>query len=834
MFKGRFSLFICVFIAFSSLEAQHYSTAFGQNRIQYKNFEWLFYSTNNFDIYYYPGGQEYALEAIEYLEDEFLELTDQIGYKPYFKTKIFIYNSVQDLQQSNVGIDGDVFTIGGKTEFVKLNLEVAYPGKAVDFKQQLIYELSSTLINDMMYGGSLGQIFQNSYLLSLPSWFIDGAARYTAYGWSREMDDYLRDYMSRKKIKKLSRIDGEAAAIIGQSIWNYLAVTYGEGNISNILNLTRIIRKEENAIANTLGVSFKNFLEEWKVYYLTQREEVETNYSKVAKDKIIDKIRRAEDLITSSITFNKDGTRVAYATQKNGKYKLYAVNLETGKKSQVSSGGFQISDQKIDEQLPLLDWQDAFTLGAIIYRRGYLYLNTYDIETGQRREKPLTRFRQIESFSFNENGRLAVISGDIGGQNDLFLIAMNRNSIRRITRDIYDDLDPTFVPGTAAIVFSSNRQSDSINVNNDVELESLNKNFNLFIYDLDTTTSKFYRLTNMLSEDRKPYAKSRQEIYYLSDQRGISNLYLYSFLDSVSQQVTDYDKSILSYDLHFDPERITYTMLDRGEEKVFLDTTVNLRTSRFTVETPRRRREQAMLLINRRLEKLVDSLPPPPEPELDVFDTDDFIFEDEPEVSKFTEPDWIDTDNYVFEDEATTTFQTESFFSKYQSFAQENERIGPNDYKPIFSFNNVITSFLWDPYRQFMTRLETEINDIFENYKVKAGALVTTNFDQGDIFAEFQYLKYWMDLKLRVDKKYYQVQDRVDLSALQEYRLNRVRVTAAVPVTHTFRVEASPFFTNTSFTNLNFQSVTGQNLEFAENDREEYFGGTLALVFDNT
>ncbi|MEM9895412.1 MAG: hypothetical protein AAF789_03510, partial [Bacteroidota bacterium] len=47
-------------------------------------------------------------------------------------------------------------------------------------------------------------------------------------------------------------------------------------------------------------------------------------------------------------------------------------------------------------------------------------------------------------------------------------------------------------------------------------------------------------------------------------------------------------------------------------------------------------------------------------------------------------------------------------------------------------------------------------------------------------------------------------------------------------------VEASPFFTNTSFTNLNFQSVTGQNLEFAENDREEYFGGTLALVFDNT
>lgn len=835
MFKGLFKYIFPIFILVGVVHGQHYTTPFGQNRIQYKNFDWYYYSTNNFDVYYYPGGQEYALEAIDFLEDKFVELTDKLGYAPYSKTKIFIYNSIHDLQQSNVGIDGAVYTIGGRTEFVKLQLEVAYPGQANQFKEDLIYSLASTLINDMMYGGSLAEIFQNSYLLTLPDWFIDGAARYLAYGWSREMDDYLRDYMSRKKIKKLKRIDGESAVIVGQSIWNYIAVKYGQGNISNILNLTRIIRKEENSIANTLGVSFKTFLDDWQNYYLLQRLEVEENYTKVDEESLLKDIRNSKELITSSIRFNKDADKVAYALLKNGKYQVFVTDLETGGTKKLASGGYRINGQDVDVHLPLLDWQDDYTLGVILFKRGFLYLNTFNVETGDKGQKPLNRFRQVESFSFNDNGRLAVISGDIDGQNDVFLIAMNRNALRRITRDIYDDLDPVFVPGTAAIVFSSNRESDSVNVS-DVPLETLDDNFNLFVYDLDTTTTNFYRLTNTYSEDRKPYAKNINEVYYLSDQQGISNLYHYNLYDSITTQITNFDKSIISYDLHFNPDRLTYIMLDEGEERIFLDTITNLHTSKFTTETPRKRRENAIRVVSRVLRN-AEKNTPAEVVEKDEIDTDDFEFEDdpndEPDSTSVDDPNWIDTDNYVFEDESETAFAPESFFSKYQSFEQENERMGPIPYNPRFQFNNVITSFLWDPYRNFMMFMETEINDVLENYKIKGGALIKTDFKQGDIFAEFQYLKYWMDFKLRVDRKTYILENQ-DNTFRHKYKLNRFKLTAALPVTHTFRVEASPFFTETSFTNLNYLSVSGQSNELAENSREQYAGGSISFIFDNT
>lgn len=819
---------------------QHYTTPFGQNRIQYKKFDWYYYSTNNFDIYYYPGGQEYALEAIDFLEEEFVNLTDKLGYAPYNKTKILIYNSIHDLQQSNVGIDGAVYTIGGRTDFVKLQVEIAYTGKAYTFKQDLLYKLTNTLIQDMMYGGSLAEIFQNSYLLTLPDWFIEGAARYMSYGWSREMDDYLRDYMSRKKIKKLKRIDKQSSAIVGQSIWNYIAVRYGESNIANVLNLTRIIRKEENSIANTLGLTFKGFLNDWQNYYLLQREEVAAGYNAPDSEQVIDKAKRGKRILTSSVKFNKDADKVAYAMTNNGKYQVFVQDLETGKVRSVVEGGYQVNGQDVDMTLPLLDWQDEFTLGVILFRRGFLYLNTYNVETGKKSQKPLNRFRQIESFAFNDNGRLAVISGDVDGQNDLYLISMRRNALRRITRDAFDDLDPTFVPGTAAIVFSSNRTNDSVSVTN-VPLETIDNNFNLFIYDLDTTTSKFYRVTNNFSEDRKPYVKNDHEIYYLSDQRGISNLFKYNFRDSTFIQVTSFDKSIANYDLHFDPDRFSYIMLDGGTEKIYLDKSPELSTSRFTPETPRKRRENALMVVSRVTERTGAEVKPitfESTPK-DVFDTDAFEFEDEGENSEEAEanPDWVDTDNYVFEDEGeSSSYQPESFFTKYRNLEREVERIGPLPYSPRFTFNNIITSFLWDPYRNFMAFTEVEINDVLENFKVKGGALLKTNLQQGDVFAEFHYLKYWMDFKFRVDRKTYLIdsENREEIT-VHKYQLNRVKLTASVPFTHTFRMEISPFVTTTSFNNLNFRVVRGETPEgFAPNSTNSYIGGSAAFVFDNT
>ncbi|MCP4457472.1 MAG: translocation protein TolB [Cytophagales bacterium] len=820
-----------------SSNAQHFNTEFGQNRIQYDAFGWAYISTNSFDVYYTVGGEKYAQEAVDFLETEYPELTDKIGYAPYTKPKILIYNSIHELQQSNIGIGGDVFTIGGKTNFVKLQAEVAYPGQAHKFQADLIYELSRILISDMMYGGSLGEIFQNAYLLTLPEWFIDGAARYLAYGWDEEMDDYIRDYLGRKRIRKRLKVNAAESGLVGQSIWNFISSNYGESNLSNILNLTRIIRKEEKSIGGSLGVSYKNFLSRWQNFYVLQKEDVILEYQSPAKEEIIAH-KKLRPLVTTTVRVNPLGNKAAYARVKNGHYYIYVRDLESGKEEKIAWGGYRINGQKVDTYMPLLDWQDSQTLGAIVFRRGNLFLDTYNLETNERRQKPLNRFRQIESFSFNDNGRLAVISGDVDGQNDLYLISMRRNALRRITKDVYDDLDPVFIPGSAAIVFSSNRTNDSLQVKN-VSINDVTDNFNLFLYDLDTTKSSYRRLTNTYSTDRKPIPKNDYFIYYLSDQKGITNLYRFNMLDTTFSQVSSFDKGIKDYDLNFgEDEAITFMMLDKGFHKVYHNDSLDLEGNNFTKPTPRQRVKQAKFLFTRRtaaetaftIELENDSTDL-----LDTMEPDDFTFEEEsidPEKTNLP-PGYIDTDNFVFSDEVRDEYQPDSFFATYQKLQKNIDREGPFQYEPRFSFGNVTISFANDPLKGFGYVVQTEVSDMMENHRLIGGGFVLQDFSQADLFAEYQFLPYWADLHLRVDRKGLLIES-FDNSLTQKYLLTNFEAGLSVPLTHNFRGTAAPFFTRTRFNNLQSDAVLGRDPTQPNDVTINYGGVRLALVYDNT
>ena len=579
------------------------------------------------------------------------------------------------------------------------------------------------------------------------------------------------------------------------------------------------------------------------------------------------------EVILNHVRTNAAGNKVAYVYHKNGRYKVNVVDVESGKETTVLNGGYLINEQKIDYHLPLIDWQDDENLGVLLYKRGYLYLNTYNVETKKKFQKPLTRFRQVESFSFNDNGKLAVISGDIGGQNDLYLISMRRNAIKRITDDLYDDLDPVFIPGTSTIVFSSNRITDSVDVAK-VDLDEVPDRFNLFLYNLDTTTTSFSRLTNTYSVDRKPLVKNRNEIFYLSDQKGITNLYKYNLNDSTFVQLSNFEYSIRDYDLTYNPDRLNFLMLSNGRTRVF-SKEYNLDQRMFTPQTARQRMFQAKFLAQRTSKKVEvpkakpDKVQPVSEV-LTVVDSlflpDSFVFEEEvdslkevekevPVAEEEPEPqingDFIDTDNYVFEDERATkptserrpSFRPESFFANYRKLEKETTVIGPRAYEPRFSFNNLITSFAIDPIRGFSFLLETEINDMLENHRLNGGVLANTNLKTGNIYGEYQYLKYWTDFHLRFERNSYLIdpnspflRGRTEEEVIQKYTLNRIELAAALPLTNTFRMELSPFYVNTSFRNLQWEAVrnTNPSISLAEDSNDQYAGGRAALVVDNT
>lgn len=828
-----------------AVQAQEHRKVFGQNRVQYKSYDWYYYSTDDYDIHYYALGEEYAKLALDYLDEEYDKLTDMLGYAPFSKTKIFLYNSPVDLKQSNIGVDGATFTIAGQTKFVKLQVEIAYPGSIVEFKKELKYRLTKMLLDDMMFGGSLAEMFQSAYLLHLPEWFIGGAANYAAYGWSVEMDDYMRDFLTKRKTKKLNRLEDIRAQMVGQSVWNYIAVKYGPSNISNILNLTRIIRNPEHSIASSLGISFKQFKYEWAEYYRNANASLDAAYDSPEKDnKLINKTGKVAKL--TKVRVSPDGKYLAYVNNYRGKYTVNVRNLDNGRERTALRGGYHVINQEVTLELPIIEWITESKLGIIQNWYGTNYLVSYDVPTRTKQRKSLLRFNQIQGIGFNDNGKLAVLSADIQGQNDLYLISMRRNAVKRLTRDKYDDLNPKFIPGTDAIVFSSNRPSDTLNL----ELDNINdapNNLNLFAYDLDTTTNVVYRMTNTLSNDYYPVPVDRENVFYLSDQKGIYNLYKYNFSNGIYNQVSNFRASLQEYDINRQNHDLAFLMLNNGKSRIYLHQNYNLDQTTFTPPTLRNQIEQVEFIKKRRAEqKSKDDLP---SEELELGEgLFDISSESEGVETEEEEEDYedvfIDTDDYQFEDEPEEDEgdgQAFSFLTTYQKMQKEPSVTGPHAYETAFSSNNVITTFKIDPIRGFGILMEYEMNDILENHKFYGGFLAITDLKSGDFFAEYRFLKYTIDLMARYDRNVY-LEERFDFSGagdeiIQKYKKNTFTVGASLPLSVATRFDLQPFVTFTRFNNLSPDALQ-RNFPPQEPyvlESQNTFAGIKAhWVYDNT
>ncbi len=144
---GRFAGIIVLVFSFSGITAQRAYETYGRNRVQYKDFDWKYLSSENFDVYFYGERKKLAQEALQYMESEFDRITDLLGFYPYQKTKVFLYNSIVDLQQSNVGLNHTRYSVSGETEFVKPYVEIAHPGNLEEFKDELVFKMSNLLVN---------------------------------------------------------------------------------------------------------------------------------------------------------------------------------------------------------------------------------------------------------------------------------------------------------------------------------------------------------------------------------------------------------------------------------------------------------------------------------------------------------------------------------------------------------------------------------------------------------------------------------------------------------------------------------------------------------------
>ena len=259
MTKGIYATVALVLVALTQACAQ------GKQKSE---ITWSSVKGKNFNIYYYDRGSEVAQGTLEFFEAEFERVTQLVGYPPYFKTQIYLYNSEEDLQQRSVSSKKTFVTAEGEAALSKQHIEASI-GTNNEFKEDLQVKFSSLILNEMMFGGYLKDAAKSD-LQPLSEWFVNGAARYVAKGKTAEMDDYTNAFSQEKKKIDISKLSGRDATIAGQSFWNFIAEKHGKKKISDLLNYARITRNEEKSIQIVLGVNFIQAMNDWHNYYASK------------------------------------------------------------------------------------------------------------------------------------------------------------------------------------------------------------------------------------------------------------------------------------------------------------------------------------------------------------------------------------------------------------------------------------------------------------------------------------------------------------------------------------------------------------------------------------
>ena len=828
--------------------AQVYNEKFGKNRIQYKNFDWSYYSSENFEVYFYSGGRDLAKNTIEYLESEFSRITETIGYPPFAKIRVFLYNSVIDKQQSNVGVNAGDFSVGGETDFVQSQVEIAYSGDFTSFKEKAVYSITEMLIQEMLYGGNIAEMFQSSFTNAIPLWFTGGIARFVSTGWDKESDDAVREYISTTPENKFMKLSREMNVLLGQSIWNYITQKYGQRSISNVLNLARIIRNEQNSIERTLGVPFDQFMSDWRVFYNDINKQFSEAYVAPNVENIITGKNR-NDATYTSVRFSPNGKFLAFSALDQGKFEVRVRNLRNDEERSIYKAGIKLLDQEINENLPILSWADSTTLGIVYSEEGRNVLAVKRLGVKGEQVIAIPVIDKIQSFDFNYGGRLAVLTGSVNGVSDTYLYSLGRGQVRKISDDNFDERDVSFFPGSNQIVFSSNRGTDSVFVEGPADLlSSEGTQFNLYTYDIDYPDSSFTQLTNSFAINSNAENYDGTNFIYLSDQQGINNLYNYSLTDSSSHQITNYLYGIKRFDYDHNSGQIAYVSNLKGQNAIFLDT-IDVNSKLFTPVTPRRALQVAKFLAKQRRENkggkqlsadsvsqgLVLKKPMLRSPLQDLdsmkegaINTENYQFEVEAKV---------DTRDYQFEKpQESNEDQSKSFLSIYQNAQSPDEIQGPAPYETRFQTDNVVTSYLIDEIRSVSILMEIEMNDYLENHKFNGSILVPASFNQGyDISAEYQYLKNKIDLSAKYSRK---TISRIDQGSFLNQRFNRNVFQAGMsyPFNYRLRVEFNPFFTQTRYFDRDIRLLIPANNppQFNSESTANYGGFNTSFVFDNS
>lgn len=710
---------------------------FGKNRVQYTNFEWQFFRFEDYEVYFYKGGQELAKYTAKYVNKKIPELEKKLDFFLDDRIQIIIYNKQSHFQQSNIGLStNEMYNIGGVTQIVGSKLFIYFEGDYAKFNEQIDKGIAKVLIYQMMYGGNWRQVLKNSTLLKLPDWYIEGFLSYISSPDDPYIHSRIKDGIESGLFDHFNHLQDEEAKIAGHAMWNYIADTYGENVFSNIFYMTRITRDIDDGFLFVIGVDFNQFTKDWLAYYKNLYKS-DTRQTDITASKLDVKIKKEH--VYQNLIQNPTQNIIAYSSNINGQIRIYLYDLSRDKRTKIFKKGHRLN-RITDYSYPILDWHPSGrALAFVMEIKGEPSLYIYNLETEEMSIQPLFGMEKILSIDYSADGSKMVFSAMANGQSDLFIYNLVGNTQQKITDDLYDDIEAVYINHSSQISFVSNRQ-----LGQDLILDSINEipeEKDVFVYDLSSGI-----IRNVSETPDKNEAQPMEmdgKLSFLAPNDLLMSRYVAEFDSAIS----NIDTSI-HYDYFYD-----YQLKDTYDRSI-IEQHHSAKES-FT-EIIFKDRQYQLLLNKVNLGYAKQAEVKNKIAESENLNADIILLQDFPTQNREKQIDFSDYQFYGSENEKSVKEEQQGKNEEELALDFPTQRIYHLNFKPDNSILQLNNTYLNDKYQNFnggpyinagfgaVARIG--IVDLFEDYRIYGGIRYS-----GDLM---EYSVSFQDLSKRMDKEY--------------------------------------------------------------------------------
>ncbi len=548
---------------------------FGQNKVQYKTFDWSFIQSKHFDVYFTQEGEYIAQFTAQVAESSLTNLKQNVGYQIRNRIPIIVFNSHNEFQQNNVIDEYLPEGVGGVTELFKNRITVPFEGDYEKFRHVIHHELLHAYMNDMYYGGSIQNIITQNIRLQFPAWFTEGMAEYQSLsGNDKDNDMFMRDAVIYDYMPEVDYIDGYLAYRGGQSFFAWLAEEYGEHKIGDLMMQIKALGDVNEGFEEVYKYSIEELSEKWhkhlkQIYWpdIKGRQEV-TDYANRLTNS-----RKGDGFYNTAPAISPKGDKIAYISNRDDYFDVFIAEIPSGRIiKKLIKGNRTANFEELHLLTPGLCWSPDSKKIAISVKSGSkdaIYI--VDVKSEDEEELPV-EFDGVFSVKWDPTNNSLVFVGNNSRQSDIWTYNLKRKKLVQITNDYFSDSDPTWSKDGKKIYFTSDRgnYTDLNNIPADFRMSAYDySEKELYVYDTETGKLEKFTGHSNSTESNVVSSPDGKKILYISDRNGIRNIYMKNLETAEDKPITNSISPIDLLSISDDGKRLAFSALNKGGYDIF-------------------------------------------------------------------------------------------------------------------------------------------------------------------------------------------------------------------------------------------------------------------------